>query len=78
MKNTGRPLHADLVNVWDWPNTITYLIALRSKYDSFAELSEVPPEEYWDYPHLIRQHIEHLYPGMNKSSADVSVDEIEF
>jgi hypothetical protein len=47
------------------------------KYDSFLELSEVPPEEHWDFPHLIRQHIERLYPGMKKSSAEISTDDVE-
>jgi len=53
-------------------------VALRQRYDSLMELSDVPPEEYWDYPALIRRHIENLYPGMNKSSADVSTDDVEF
>jgi hypothetical protein len=78
VKTSGRPLHTSLTNVWDWPNTITTLIALRQRYDSFSELSEMPPEEWWDYPHLIRQHIEKLYPGLNKSSAEFSTDDVEY
>lgn len=78
VKNTGKPLHTDLIDIWDWPNTITYLVALRTKYDSFLELSEIPPEEYWDYPHKIRDWIERLYPGMKKSSAEFSTDDVEY
>jgi len=77
VKQTGRPLHADLVDVWDWPNTITYLVALRMKYDSFQEMSEVPPEEHWDYPALIRRHVETLYPGLKKTSVEISADDVE-
>ena len=78
IKKTGRSLHPDLEDVWNWPNTISYLIALRTKYDSFLELSEVPPEEHWDYPYLINRWIERLYPNSkNKSSAEVDISEIE-
>jgi len=77
VKATGRPLHPTLTDVWNWPNTITFFIALRQRYDSFAELSEPLPQEHWDFPHLIKRHIERLYPGANKSSADVEVSEIE-
>jgi hypothetical protein len=78
VKTTGRPLHESLTEVWNWPNTITLFVALRQKYDSFMELSEVPPEEHWDYPRLIRQHIEKLYPGMrDKSTTDINLEEVE-
>lgn len=78
VKNTSRPLHSDLTDIWDWPNTVTYLVALRQRYDSYLELSEVPPEEHWDFPRLIQLHIEKLYPSMkNKSSAEVDITDIE-
>lgn len=68
-----------LGEIWDWPNTITYLIALRMKYDSFLELPEVPPEEHWDYPVYIKRHIEKIYPHTktNKTSMEVDMEEIE-
>jgi hypothetical protein len=47
------------------------------RYDSYQELIEVPPEEHWDFPKLIERHIERLYPSVKKTSADVSVDEVE-
>lgn len=77
-KATGRPLHPELGNdVWDWPHTITQVVALRQRYDSLQEMAEPPPEEWWDFPHLIRQHIEKLYPSSKKTAAEVDVTDIE-
>lgn len=80
-QKTGRPLHPDLVYVFDLPNTITLALALRMRYDSYMELTEVPPEEYWDYPHLIRQWIDRLYPSrggeIKGSYAEVNLEDIE-
>lgn len=59
------------------PSTISYLISLRIRYDGYGELLEVPPEEHWDYPHLIRKHMEQLYPTLNKNKSNISVDEDE-
>jgi len=48
------------------------------RYDSYLEMIEVPPEEHWDFPRLIRQHVERIYPSVkNKTSADISVDDVE-
>lgn len=76
-KHTGRPLHPDLGDAWDWPHTITNVVALRQRYDSYQEMSEPPPEEWWDFPHLIRQHIDKLYPSHKKTTTDVEVTEVE-
>ncbi len=78
-KNTGRHIHQTLpVNLWEWPNTVTLAIALRQKYDSFQELTEVPPEEHWDFPYLIKRWIERLYPHTkNKSGADIDIGDVE-
>ena len=77
-KNTSRPFHPDLADTWDWPNTVTFFVGLRMKYDSFLELSEVPPEEHWDFPHLIDKHIEKLYPHIKKASTvDLNLEELE-
>jgi len=82
-KTTGRPLHEDLLSVWDWPHTITYAVMLRQRYDSYLELIEPVPEEYWDYPQFVRAHVDKLYPSLssNKSStgttATVDIEDIE-
>lgn len=78
VKNTGNAIHKGLpVNIWEWPNTVTFAIALRQKYDSFLELPEVPPEEHWDFPDLITRHIEKIYPHMKKSSAEYDSSAVE-
>lgn len=78
-KTTGRPLHPSLPDMWDWPHTIANVVMLRQKYDSFGELSEPVPEEIWDFPHLVRRHVEKLYPSKNnkKTFAEVDMNEIE-
>lgn len=77
-KKTGRPLHPDLEAVYDWPNTITYIVGVRMRYDSYLELMEVPREEIWDYPHLIREHIDKLYPKpKNSSTIQVDAEDID-
>jgi len=77
-KSTGRPLHPDFSDVWDWPHTLSYVVSLRQRYDSYLELIEPLPEEHWDYPHLVRQHIERIYPNSkNKRSGGDEVVEIE-
>lgn len=78
-KQTNGKMHHNLpMNLWEWPNTVTLAIALRQKYDTFQELTEVPPEEYWDFPFLIRRWIERIYPHMkNKSGADINPDDVE-
>lgn len=54
------------------------LIKLRMRYDSYQELPEMPPEEWWDYPQYINAHIEKLYPSIKKNnSVEVEVEEIE-
>lgn len=74
----GQPLHPILRDEPEWPNTITHIIALRMRYDSYQELIEVPPEEHWDFPSIIRSHIDRLYPNMKqKTSTEYSVDEVE-
>jgi hypothetical protein len=50
---------------------------MRQRYDSYLELSEPVPEELWDHPHLVRRHIERLYPSKNKTHADIDVGDIE-
>jgi AMMECR1 domain-containing protein len=48
------------------------------RYDSYLELPEVPPEEWWDFPDLIRRHIEKVYPHTkSSSSAEIAVDDVE-
>jgi len=77
-RNTGRPLWTDLEYASEWPHTLTHVVSLRQKYDSFLELSEPVPEEWWDIPHLVRRHIEKLYPSKKGSSvAEVNVSDIE-
>lgn len=81
-QKTGRPLHSDLTAAYDWPNTITLAVALRLRYDSYLELPEVPPEEIWDYPRLMRQWINRLYPQssggeVNGSYAEINTSDIE-
>lgn len=76
-KSTGRPLHPSLGDMWEWPHTITYVVALRQRYDSYLELSEPIPEEWWDYPHKVRMHVEKLYPSKKKTSAEFELSELE-
>jgi len=78
-KSTGRPLHSDFQDVYEWPHTLTYTVALRQRYDSYLELIEPLPEEFWDYPHLVRDHIERIYPSSKKgrSSAEVDAGDVE-
>ena len=74
-KSTGRPIHPQLPDMHEWPHTITACVTLRARYDSYQEFSEPIPQEYWDFPHLVRQHIEKLYPSSaKKSSHEVDVD----
>lgn len=75
-KDTGTALHSSLKNVVDFPHTITSAIALRRRYDSFYELPEIPPEEWWDFPHLIRRHIDKLYPSSKNRDNIVTDDSI--
>ncbi len=67
--------------MYDWPNTITLAIALRLRYDSYLELPEVPDESIWDFPWLIRQWIDRLYPNKggehHGSYAEVDSNDIE-
>lgn len=76
-KSTGRPLHPSLPDVWNWPYTITQAVHLRQRYDSYLELTEAVPEEHWDYPHLVRRHIERIYPSKKKTSGEIDVAEVE-
>lgn len=77
-KNTGRPLWFSIEEVIDLPHTLTYVIMMRQKYDSFSELSEPVPEAWWDYPHLVREHIEKLYPSSSKGGkSTIEVGQME-
>lgn len=76
-EKTGRPLYPSLRDVWDWPYTVMTVVQLRRRYDSYLELSEPIPEEHWDYPHLVRRHIERLYPRQQKSELEVPMSDIE-
>lgn len=76
-KSSGRPLHPSLQNAIDWPFTVSQVMMLRQKYDSYLELSEPVPEEYWDHPHLVRRHIDKLYPSKKKTSADIDLATVE-
>jgi hypothetical protein len=77
-RSTGRPLHPDLVNMQEWPHTITTITALRQRYDSYAEFSEPLPQEHWDYPHLVRAHIDRMYPSSKKRTThDVQLSMVE-
>lgn len=76
-QSTGRPIHPSLGDMWLWPHTVMYAVMLRQKYNSYLELSEAPNENIWDFPHLIRAHIEKLYPSKNKASGDIVVDDVE-
>jgi hypothetical protein len=53
----------------EWPHTVTTIVALRQRYDSFSEFSEPLPQEHWDYPHLVRAHIERMYPSASKKTS---------
>jgi hypothetical protein len=33
----------------------------RIRYDSYLELADPVPEEYWDHPHLVRKHIDNQF-----------------
>jgi hypothetical protein len=76
-KSSGRPLHPCLETPWNIPYTIAHVISLRIKYDSYLELPEPVPEEYWDYPHYVRSHIEKLYPHTKKTSLEIAPTEVE-
>lgn len=76
-KSTGRPLHPSLPDVWEWPHTITYVVSLRQRYDSYLELSEPIPVEWWDYPGKVRMHIEKLYPSKKKTTHDIDFSSME-
>jgi hypothetical protein len=76
-KANGRAVHPDLETMWDWPHTITTACALRQKYDSFLELPEMPPVEWWDYPDYIDRHVEKLYPSSKKSHYEVPLDDVD-
>lgn len=78
VKTSGRSIHPSLGDFWEWPHTITTMIGLRMRYDSYLELSEPPPEEHWDFPEIIRRHIEKLYPNIKGGSgAEISSEDIE-
>lgn len=70
-------LHPSLYEEWDWPHTIVYVLALRRQYNSYLELPKPIPEEHWDFPHLVRQHIDDMYSSKDKSTAQVDIEEIE-
>jgi hypothetical protein len=76
-KSTGRPLHPSLPDVWDWPYTVAHAVMIRQRYDSYLELPESLPEEHWDFPYLVRRHIERVYPSSKKTQAEVDVSDIE-
>jgi hypothetical protein len=50
---------------------------IRQRYDSYLELPESLPEEHWDFPYLVRRHIERVYPSSKKTQAEVDVSDIE-
>ena len=56
------------------PNTISLALSLRMQYNSYMEFSEPLPEEYWDFPHLVREHLEKIYPHMRKASETIDVE----
>lgn len=43
-------------------------------YDSLQELPEQLPEEHWDYPHIVRRHIDKIYG--KKKETDIFVEEL--
>jgi hypothetical protein len=62
----------------EWPHTITSIVALRQRYDTYAEFTEPLPQEHWDYPHLVRAHIERMYPSRGGSTShDINPDMVE-
>lgn len=76
-KTTGVPIHPSLHHPINWPYTVAYAVALRQQYDSYQELPEPVPEEHWDHPHLVRAHIQKLYPSPKKEAGEFSIDEVE-
>lgn len=76
-KRTGRPVHPMLETPWNVPYPIIHVISLRIKYDSYLELPEPVPEEYWDYPQYVRRHIEKLYPSKKQTTMEVSTTMVE-
>lgn len=74
---SGRPLTPELVYTYDLPHTLTAAIALYKKYQSFRELSEPVPEEWYDYPNMVERHMEKLYPSSKKSNYEIRVDEVD-
>lgn len=76
-KELNRPLDSELAELREWPNTITTAIALRMRYDGYAEFPEPLPVEHWDYPNMVEAHIEKMYPHMkNKTILEIPLDEI--
>jgi hypothetical protein len=62
----------------EWPHTITTITALRQRYDSYSEFTEPLPQEHWDYPHLVRAHIDRMYPTRaGRSTHEIDSDSIE-
>lgn len=48
-------------DIVDLPFTWTYAFNQRMYYDSLQELPEQLPEEYWDYPHMVKRHVDKIY-----------------
>lgn len=74
---SGRPLHPDLIYPCDLPYSISNAIALYKKYQSFRELPEPMPEEWYDFPDYVDRHIEKIYPHTKKSSYEVNPEEVD-
>ena len=75
---TKRSLDTSLDCVRDIPNTISMAMMLRLQYNNYLEFSEPLPEEHWDFPHLVKAHIDKLYPGVNKTTSEVSTEEVNW
>lgn len=61
-------------NVVELPFTWTYAFTQRMYYDSLAELPEQLPEEHWDYPHLVRRHVDKIYG--KKRESDIPLEDL--
>lgn len=72
-------MHHSLEGEDFWPNTITYAIFTRMRYNSYQELVEPLPEEFYDHPVAVKRHLDKIYPHRKQKSLDVPVqiDEVE-
>jgi len=53
-------------------------VACRVRYDSYAELPEQMPVEWYDHPRMVTQFIEKCYPhSKKKASVEIDINDVE-